>query len=114
MLPASEHDAIAPFAMDLTRYHCFEASHRYWRDDWPAAQNLARFGRCTSPFGHGHNYTLAATVRGKVDPTSGMILNLHDLDELLGDVTRPLDHQYLNESVPVFRAGTQPTAEALA
>ncbi|HEX5417503.1 MAG TPA: 6-carboxytetrahydropterin synthase, partial [Chloroflexota bacterium] len=29
-------------------------------------------------------------------------------------VTRPLDHQYLNESVPVFRAGTQPTAEALA
>jgi len=110
----SERKRAAPITLDLTRYRCFEASHRYWCADWTAAENDARFGRCTSPFGHGHNYTLAVTVHGAVDATSGMVLNLHDLDELIAELTQRLDHQYLNEAVPAFREGTQPTAEALA
>ena len=104
----------APAVVELTRLRCFEASHRYWRDEWTASENQARFGRCTSPFGHGHNYTIAVTARGVIDVASGMVLNLHDLDQLIADFTRPLDHQFLNQTVPIFRAGTQPTAEALA
>lgn len=114
MRPASDSLGSPSGIAELTRYSFFEASHRYWCDGWGEAENHARFGRCTSRFGHGHNYTLAVTVRGEINAASGMILNLHDLDLLIAQLTRQFDHQYLNESVPSFRAGTQPTAEALA
>jgi 6-pyruvoyltetrahydropterin/6-carboxytetrahydropterin synthase len=110
---ASDFVGRARLVTELTRYRCFEASHRYWRDDWSQAENVARFGRCTSPFGHGHNYTIAVTVRGAIDATSGMVVNLRDLDELIAKLVEPLDHQFLNRSVSCFRDGTQPTAEAL-
>jgi 6-pyruvoyltetrahydropterin/6-carboxytetrahydropterin synthase len=111
--PTSERRG-APTLVELTRYRCFEASHRYWRADWSAAENLARFGRCTSPFGHGHNYTIAVTVRGAIDPATGMVVNLSQLDELIAGLTATLDHQFINQAVPAFHEGTQPTAEALA
>jgi len=114
-VPRAPDDAVrASEILEVTRYRCFEASHRYWRDEWSAAENKARFGRCTSPFGHGHNYTIAVTARGAIDAASGMILNLHDLDQVIAKFTTQLDHQFLNQSVPMFRAGAQPTAEALA
>jgi 6-pyruvoyltetrahydropterin/6-carboxytetrahydropterin synthase len=61
------------------RYH-FPASHRLNSDAYDDARNRAVFGKCNNPHGHGHNYTVQVTVSGEVDPETGMVCNLADLD----------------------------------
>jgi 6-pyruvoyltetrahydropterin/6-carboxytetrahydropterin synthase len=53
------------------------------------------------------------TVTGAVDPATGMIVNLAELDRFVaGAVIDPFDHTYLNKDVDAFRS-TVPTAENL-
>jgi len=52
-------------------------------------------------------------VSGKVDPATGMIANLADLDGFVErEVLEPFDHKSLNEDVDAFRS-TVPTTENL-
>src|SRR5262249_13601516 len=57
-----------------TRRFSFSAGHRYVVDDWSPAENERVFGRLTVP--HGHNYALDVTVRGPIDPETGMVIDL--------------------------------------
>jgi 6-pyruvoyltetrahydropterin/6-carboxytetrahydropterin synthase len=73
----------------LTRRYLFSASHRLHNAGMSAQENLATYGKCNNPHGHGHNYSLEVTVSGPVDPATGMVCNLVDLDgfvhhEILG------------------------------
>ena len=61
------------------RYH-FSASHRLHTEAYDAERNREVYGKCNNPHGHGHNYTVAVTFSGQVDPVTGMICNLADLD----------------------------------
>jgi 6-pyruvoyltetrahydropterin/6-carboxytetrahydropterin synthase len=61
------------------RYH-FSASHRLHSEEFDAVKNYEVFGKCNNPHGHGHNYTVQVTVSGQVDPVTGMVCNLADLD----------------------------------
>lgn len=65
----------------LTRRYLFSASHRLHSGEMSAEENLATYGKCNNPHGHGHNYALEVTVSGPVDATTGMVCNLVDLDE---------------------------------
>lgn len=81
----------------LSRRFHFSASHRLHTDSLSAADNQATFGKCNNPFGHGHNYMVEVTFSGRVDPHTGMVANLSDLDAfaqqyLLG----PFDQVNLN------------------
>jgi 6-pyruvoyltetrahydropterin/6-carboxytetrahydropterin synthase len=94
------------------RYH-FAASHRLHNPDLSEAKNNRLYGKCNNPYGHGHNYVLEVLVSGKVDPVTGMIANLADLDSFVErEVLEPFDHKSLNEDVDAFR-GTVPTTENL-
>jgi 6-pyruvoyltetrahydropterin/6-carboxytetrahydropterin synthase len=86
-----------------TRRFEFSASHRYWRADWSSEQNERVFGKCTSAYGHGHNYTLDVTIKGTPDPLTGMIMNLADLKAIVGAVLEEFDHKHLNEDTPYFK-----------
>lgn len=97
----------------LTRKIVFSAAHRYYQKNFSEEKNRSVFGRCYSPHGHGHNYTLELTLTGAVDPQTGMIINLVDVDKILHEVTDPLDHCHLNFDVPAF-ADTVPTTENIA
>ncbi|HWQ11600.1 MAG TPA: 6-carboxytetrahydropterin synthase [Roseiflexaceae bacterium] len=94
----------------VTRRFEFSAAHRYWRADWSAEENERVFGRCTSPYGHGHNYTLEVTVTGPVDPATGMVMNITDLKAAVNAVLEGFDHKHLNEDTPYFRDSV-PTTE---
>jgi 6-pyruvoyltetrahydropterin/6-carboxytetrahydropterin synthase len=61
------------------RYH-FSASHRLHTEAYDAERNRAVFGKCNNPHGHGHNYTVEVTLSGQLDPLTGMLCNLADLD----------------------------------
>lgn len=94
-----------------TRRFTFSAGHRYWVDAWPAAENERVFGRLT--VSHGHNYTLDVTVRGPIDETTGMVIDLGELKRIVGEtVVDRFDHADLNADA-IFR-GRVPTTENLA
>lgn len=83
------------------RYH-FVASHRLHSAEYDEARNREVFGKCNNPHGHGHNYTVEVTVSGQVDPVTGMICNLADLDEFARtQMLERFDHMNLN-TLPVF------------
>ncbi|NXM64778.1 PTPS synthase, partial [Illadopsis cleaveri] len=66
-------------------------------------ENLKLFGKCNNPNGHGHNYKVVVTVRGEIDPVSGMVMNLTDLKEYMQEaIMEPLDHKNLDKDVPYF------------
>jgi 6-pyruvoyltetrahydropterin/6-carboxytetrahydropterin synthase len=81
----------------LTRRYWFAASHRLHSDAMSEDQNRATYGKCNNPYGHGHNYGVEITVSGQVDPQTGMVCNLADLDSFVRDqVIERFDHQNLN------------------
>ena len=94
------------------RYH-FAASHRLHSGQLSEEENCLVFGKCNNPFGHGHNYTVEVGISGDVDPATGMIANLADLDSFVErQVIEAFDHKSLNEEVPAFREKV-PTTENL-
>ena len=99
----------------LTRAVQFSAAHRYFRPEWSAARNADAFGKCAAEHGHGHTYQCLVTVRGAVDPATGMAVSLAALDRLLAEeVVERYDHRHLNLDLPEFAYGrTVPTGEEL-
>jgi 6-pyruvoyltetrahydropterin/6-carboxytetrahydropterin synthase len=98
----------------ITRKIEFSASHRYHNPAFSAEQNRRVFGQCNNPHGHGHNYTLEVTIAGTPDPTTGMVLDLAELKELLErEIMRRMDHRFLNYEVEELK-GIIPTCENIA
>lgn len=104
-----EHDM-----MTLTRTYEFAAAHRLQADALPVEENLALYGKCNNPAGHGHNYVLEVTVTGQPDPLTGMLVDLGTLDETVhAEVVDRYDHKHLNLDIPEF-AGKVTTSEVVA
>ncbi|TAJ21684.1 MAG: 6-carboxytetrahydropterin synthase [Planctomycetota bacterium] len=90
----------------------FSASHRLHNARWSAAKNRRIYGICNNL--HGHNYAVHATVRGGVDDSSGMVMNLTDLMRAMRRlVIDCVDHKSLDNDVPFLR-GKVTTAENVA
>jgi len=99
--------------LELGRRYRFSASHRLHSAHLTEEQNCRVFGKCNNPYGHGHNYVVEVGLSGEVDPATGMIANLADLDAFVErHVLADFDHKSLNEDVPAFR-DTVPTTENL-
>jgi 6-pyruvoyltetrahydropterin/6-carboxytetrahydropterin synthase len=99
--------------IELGRRYRFAASHRLHSAQMSDAENVRIYGKCNNPCGHGHNYTVEISISGDVDPATGMIANLVDLDSFVQrEVIEPFDHRSLNDEVEVFRAEV-PTTENL-
>ena len=99
--------------IELGRRYRFAASHRLHSVQLGEDENWRVYGKCNNPYGHGHNYIVEVRVSGKVDPQTGMIANLADLDSFVErEVLEPFDHKSLNEDVPAFRDRV-PTTENL-
>lgn len=114
--PDSAVPSAAPLPMEAflsIRTH-FAAAHRLARPELSQAENEAIYGKCARPHGHGHNYLLDVTVRGGIDPRTGMVCDLSALQQLVADlVVEPFDHTFLNKDVEHF-ASCVPTAENIA
>lgn len=81
----------------FTRAYTLSASHRLHSEDLTEEENRAAFGKCNNPFGHGHNYRVEVTVAGPIDAETGMVMNMVDLDRVVGErVLARFDHANLN------------------
>jgi 6-pyruvoyltetrahydropterin/6-carboxytetrahydropterin synthase len=95
------------------RRYRFAASHRLHSPQLSDEENCRVYGKCNNPYGHGHNYVVEVCVSGPVDPATGMVVNLVDLDQFVNtEVNEAFDHKSLNEDVEAFRT-TVPTTENL-
>ncbi len=95
----------------LTRRATFSASHRLHSHALSAEENARIFGKCNHQNGHGHNYVLEVTLRGAVDPVTGIVINLVELKDIMEEaILLHVDHLHLNMDVPVF-SHLNPTAE---
>jgi 6-pyruvoyltetrahydropterin/6-carboxytetrahydropterin synthase len=92
----------------------FNAAHRLHNPAWSQEQNTEVFGKCNSPYFHGHNFDLEVRVRGKVDPLTGFVIDLGVLGKIIRDeVEERFDHKNLNIDCPEF-ANLLPSTEHLA
>ena len=100
----------------LTRRVAFAAAHRYRRPEWSDERNEAAFGLCARPHYHGHSYFCDVTVEGEIDPLTGFVADLSELDTILGEeVKTKFDHRNINLEVAEFADGRLvPTGENIA
>ena len=97
----------------LTRRERFNSSNRLHVDSYSDEKNKTLFGRCNNSNGHGHNFELFVTLKGKPDPETGLIMNLDDLKQIIRKyVTDKFDHKHLNYDIPELK-GINPSLENL-
>ena len=97
----------------VTRQVHFNSAHRLHNPAFSPRWNEQHYGLCNRQHGHGHNYVLEVTVRGRPDPATGYVIDLGELKAILHRaVADPCDHRSLNEDVPFLR-GIIPTTENL-
>jgi 6-pyruvoyltetrahydropterin/6-carboxytetrahydropterin synthase len=92
----------------------FSAAHRLALPTLTLEQNTEIYGKCARVNGHGHNYHLEVTIKGEIDPRTGMIADLVAFQQAVDTlVVEPLDHTFLNKDIAYF-AEVVPTAENIA
>src|SRR6202050_691470 len=98
--PSGPQSAARPHAWLSRRYH-LSASHRLHTDAFTADENRAVYGKCSNPYGHGHNYIAEVTFAGPVSPATGMVLDLAALDAFAQThLLSVFDHANLNTLAP--------------
>jgi 6-pyruvoyltetrahydropterin/6-carboxytetrahydropterin synthase len=94
------------------RRYILSASHRLHTRALSDEDNRSAYGKCNNQFGHGHNYTFEVLIGGPVNPETGMVINLSDLDQIVQrKVLDRFDHMNLNLD-PLFE-NLVPTTENL-
>jgi len=92
----------------------FNAAHRLNNPEWSDEENIKVFGKCNLPHYHGHNYDLIVQVTGEVDPTTGYVMDMKVLSDLVKErVLDRFDHRNLNLDTEEFRH-LNPSAENIA
>lgn len=95
----------------VTRRLRFNAAHRVHNPEFSAEKNVDLYGKCNNPWGHGHNYTLDVSVRGPIDESTGYVIDLGVLCDIVEKhVVDQTDHHHFNHDVP-YMAGINPTSE---
>jgi 6-pyruvoyltetrahydropterin/6-carboxytetrahydropterin synthase len=91
----------------------FSASHRLFNPTYSDEQNLKTFGKCSNPHGHGHNYELQVTLRGRPNE-KGLLVDIPTFERIVAEnVVSRFDHKNLNVEVAEFK-NSIPTVENIA
>lgn len=95
----------------IVRKEHFNAAHKLLNPNWSNKKNMEEFGICSNENWHGHNYEIEVTVKGEINPETGMLINLKVLSKILKEeILDKVDHKNLNLDVP-FLEGIITTTE---
>jgi len=95
----------------VTRRMRFNAAHRVFNPSFSNEKNDATFGKCNNPNWHGHNYTLDISVEGPIEESTGYVMDLARLRDIVeASVISVVDHRNFNLDVP-FMKDVIPTSE---
>lgn len=80
-------------------------------DSFSSAHQLMGYkGKCENL--HGHNWKIAASVKGERLDRIGILVDFHEIKKILKSIIGELDHKNLND-IPPFNE-TNPTSENIA
>lgn len=97
----------------ISRKFEFAAAHRLYNPALSDEENRRIFGKCSHPSGHGHNYELQVTLRGRPDADT-LLASQTEFERIVTEhVLEPFDHKNLNIDVPEF-SELRPTVENIA
>ena len=103
-----------PTMVELTQQFEFSAAHRLHCDKLTDKENIATFGKCNNPAGHGHNYVVEVTVARETESTDSTVIEIGKLAQIVNaNVIDPLDHKNLNTDIEHF-ANINPSVENIA
>jgi 6-pyruvoyltetrahydropterin/6-carboxytetrahydropterin synthase len=93
----------------------FSASRRLFVPRWSDSENLAAFGEeSRAKHGTGRNFVVFFVFSGRVDPITGMLINISEIKRRAGEIVDDrFDHKFLNADNAAFR-DVVPTAENIA
>ncbi len=92
----------------------FSAAHRLHCRELSDEANVATFGKCNNPNGHGHNYRIETTVASPIPNEDEAGIDLATLERIVDEtVVDRFDHTHLNLDTDEF-AETNPSVEAIA
>jgi len=104
----------SPEIVTACRRAHFNATHRLHNPNWDDDKNEKVFGKCNNENYHGHNYNLVVRVTGPVDPETGYVIDLKDLNDIIREhIIERYDHKNLYLDVPDFK-DLNPSAENIA
>jgi len=116
--PRAEPPSAASLPMDsrpklrISRREGFNAAHQLCDPARSDEENRRLFGKCVNL--HGHNYVVEVAVTGEIDPTTGYLMDLKQLSDLMSSqIIEQVDHRNLNTDIPWLRDRI-PTAENLS
>jgi 6-pyruvoyltetrahydropterin/6-carboxytetrahydropterin synthase len=96
----------------VSRRESFNAAHQLRDPGLSEAENRRLYGKCVNL--HGHNYVLEVVVAGEIDQTTGYVLDMKQLSDVMSRrILEDVDHHNLNTDIP-WLEGLIPTAENLA
>ena len=83
----------------VSRRESFNAAHQLADPRLSDEENERLFGKCANL--HGHNYVLEVVVGGRIDTTTGYVMDLKHLADIIERrIIRDVDHRNLNTDVP--------------
>ena len=89
--------------IEITMKYELAAAHRLGREEWGERKNAEVFGKCGNPAGHGHNYLVEVTLRGRCDGETGRLIDQGEVDRIVRErVVGRFDHKNLNEDTEEF------------
>lgn len=98
----------------ITKIVQFNAAHRLHSPKLTNEENLKIYDKCNNKNGHGHNYRLEVTLKGSIDPVTGMVANLTDVKKIIEqEICERFDHTHLNHDNNYFK-DLVPTVENIA
>ena len=103
--------ADAPDRYLLSQTFEFAAAHRLHSDAMSDEENRAVYGKCNNPSGHGHNYTLRASVAIERGNGTFTVSTLEGIVDRV--VVQRFDHKHLNVDTAEF-ASAVPSVEHIA
>ena len=91
----------------------FSASHRLHNPTLSEEENKKSFGKCNHPNGHGHNYEVQVTLKGKPN-ANGLLVDVPAFEKIVqAYAIEKVDHKNLNLDVEEFKT-LIPTVENIA
>jgi 6-pyruvoyltetrahydropterin/6-carboxytetrahydropterin synthase len=81
----------------------FSAAHRLKSELLSPEENIALYGKCNNPRGHGHLYITEATVGGEFDERSGALMNFEALQAGVAAALEPWRNKHLDLEMEEFQ-----------
>jgi 6-pyruvoyltetrahydropterin/6-carboxytetrahydropterin synthase len=81
----------------------FSAAHRLHAPALSAGENVALYGKCNNPQGHGHRYLTEATIGGRYDARSGTLYDFLALRDGIEAALAPWQDKHLDLETDEFR-----------